>query len=90
LKQEGRRNQYDQGLYLRKRYNDFLDIMYYPDIFHLQSTDVDRTKMSAMLLAAALWKPSEKQSFKADLSWQPVTLSYQDRPKDTVKRKHLI
>ncbi|KAH0950755.1 hypothetical protein HN011_003383 [Eciton burchellii] len=84
LTKEGRRNQYDQGLYLRKRYNDFLGIMYHPNIFHLQSTDVDRTKMSAMLLAAALWKPSEKQSFKADLPWQPVTLSYQDRPEDTL------
>jgi len=64
--------------------------MYHPDIFYLQSTDVDRTKMSAMLLAAALWKPSEKQLFKADLSWQPVTLSYQDRAEDTVKCKYLI
>lgn len=65
--------------------------MYNPDIFHLQSTAVDRTKMSAMLEAAALWKPNEEQSFKTDLPWQPVTLFYQERPEDTVKYlcKHL-
>ncbi|EZA54701.1 prostatic acid phosphatase isoform X2 [Ooceraea biroi] len=84
LTKEGRRNQYDQGLYLRKRYNDFLRTTYHPDIFHLQSTDVDRTKMSALLLSASLWKPNEKQSFKADLPWQPVTLYYQERAEDTL------
>lgn len=57
---------------------------YSPDIFYLQSTAVDRTKMSAMLEAAALWKPTEKQSFKRDLAWQPVTLFYQPRSEDTV------
>ncbi|XP_006564906.1 lysosomal acid phosphatase isoform X2 [Apis mellifera] len=45
---------------------------------------VDRTKMSAMLEAAALWKPTEKQSFKRDLAWQPVTLFYQPRSEDTL------
>lgn len=59
--------------------------MYNPDIFYLQSTAVDRTKMSGMVEAAALWKPSDKQSFKPDLPWQPVTLFYQERQDDTVK-----
>ncbi|KAL6424210.1 hypothetical protein ACFW04_009812 [Cataglyphis niger] len=84
LTNEGKRNQYNQGLFLRKRYDSFLGSMYNPDIFHLQSTAVDRTKMSAMLEAAALWKPNEEQSFKTDLPWQPVTLFYQERPEDTL------
>lgn len=41
--------------------------------------------MSALLEAAALWKPNEKQSFKSDLPWQPVTLYYQPRSEDTVR-----
>lgn len=57
---------------------------YSPNIFYLQSTAVDRTKMSAMLEAAALWKPTEEQSFKRDLAWQPVTLFYQPRSEDRV------
>ncbi|XP_012343616.1 prostatic acid phosphatase isoform X1 [Apis florea] len=84
LTNEGRRNQYNQGLFLRKKYNNFLGLTYSPDIFYLQSTAVDRTKMSAMLEAAALWKPTEKQSFKRDLAWQPVTLFYQPRSEDTL------
>ncbi|XP_043258395.1 prostatic acid phosphatase-like isoform X2 [Colletes gigas] len=84
LTNEGRRSQYNQGLYLRDRYDDFLGQIYSPNIFHLQSTAVDRTKMSALLEAAALWKPNEKQSFKPDLPWQPVTLFYQPRSEDTL------
>lgn len=84
LTNEGRRNQYNQGLFLRKRYNKFLGPLYSPDIFYLQCTAVDRTKMSALLEAAALWKPGEKQSFKPDLPWQPVTLFYQRRIEDTL------
>lgn len=83
LTNKGRRNQYNQGLFLRKRYGSFLGSMYNPDIFYLQSTAVDRTKMSGMVEAAALWKPSDKQSFKPDLPWQPVTLFYQERQDDT-------
>ncbi|CAL7933369.1 unnamed protein product [Xylocopa violacea] len=84
LTNEGRRNQYNQGLFLRKRYNDFLGPTYSPDIFYLQCTAVDRTKMSAMLEAAALWRPTKKQAFKPDLAWQPVTLFYQPRSEDTL------
>lgn len=84
LTNEGRRNQYNQGLFLRKRYNRFLGPTYSPNIFYLQCTAVDRTKMSALLEAAALWRPTEKQSFKPDLAWQPVTLFYQQRSEDTL------
>lgn len=60
--------------------------MYSPDVFYLQSTAEDRTKMSGMLEAAALWKPNKKQMFKPDLDWQPVALFYQKRENDTVKQ----
>ncbi|XP_047355334.1 prostatic acid phosphatase-like [Vespa velutina] len=80
----GRVNQYNQGIFLRQRYNEFLGQTYSPDIFYLQCTSVDRTKMSAMLEAAGLWKPTKEQSFKADFPWQPVTLFYQRRSEDTL------
>ncbi|XP_011699163.1 PREDICTED: testicular acid phosphatase homolog [Wasmannia auropunctata] len=84
LTNEGKRHQYNQGLFLRKRYDNFLGSTYHPDILHLQSTNVDRTKMSGLLEAAGLWKPNEKQTFKSDLPWQPVTLFYQERQDDTL------
>lgn len=62
--------------------------MYSPDVFYLQSTAEDRTKMSGMLEAAALWKPNKKQIFRPDLAWQPVALFYQKREDDTVKHFH--
>lgn len=84
LTNEGRRNQYYQGQFLRERYDNFLGSIYSPDIFYLRSTYADRTKMSAMLEAAALWKPNKEQTFKLDLPWQPVALYYQDRSEDTL------
>ncbi|XP_036143241.1 prostatic acid phosphatase isoform X2 [Monomorium pharaonis] len=83
LTDKGRKYQYNQGLFLRKRYDDFLGSIYHPDIFYLQSTAYDRTKMSGMLEAAALWKPNSKQMFELGLPWQPVTLHYQEFKKDT-------
>ncbi|XP_011875141.1 PREDICTED: prostatic acid phosphatase-like [Vollenhovia emeryi] len=84
LTNKGRRNQYNQGLFLRKRYDNFLGSTYEPDIFYLQTTAVDRTKMSGMVEAAALWRPNEEQSFIPNLPWQPVTLFYQEREDDTL------
>ncbi|XP_014467885.1 PREDICTED: prostatic acid phosphatase-like isoform X2 [Dinoponera quadriceps] len=84
LTNEGRRNQYNQGLFLRECYNNFLGPSYSPNIFHLQSTFVDRAKMSAQLEAAGLWKPNKEQLFKSDLPWQPVTLFYQKQSEDTL------
>ncbi|XP_043470651.1 prostatic acid phosphatase-like isoform X2 [Leptopilina heterotoma] len=77
LTNKGRLNQYNQGVYLRERYGKFLQSKYSPDIFWLQSTAPDRAKMSALLEAAGLWKPDEKQTFKTGFPWQPVALHYQ-------------
>ncbi|XP_012223831.2 prostatic acid phosphatase [Linepithema humile] len=84
LTNEGRKNQYNQGLFLRKHYERFLGSVYDPDVFYLQTTATDRTKMSGMLEAAALWKPNEDQLFRSDLPWQPVSLFYQERTEDTL------
>lgn len=69
---------------MRKRYDRFLGSTYNPDIFHLQTTATDRTKMSGMLETAALWKPNEDQMFRPDLPWQPIALFYQEFTEDTL------
>ncbi|XP_066597461.1 prostatic acid phosphatase-like [Prorops nasuta] len=84
LTNQGRNNQFDQGVFLRQRYGHFLGSEYSPEKFWLQCTAVDRTKMSALLEAAGLWKPSEEQSFKANFPWQPVSLYYQPQDEDTL------
>ena len=84
--QEGRINQYKQGLFLRERYGHFLGRKYTPDIFWLQSTAADRAKMSALLEASGLWQPDEKQTFLTGLQWQPVVLNYQSKAEDDVSQ----
>ncbi|XP_034950111.1 venom acid phosphatase Acph-1-like [Chelonus insularis] len=82
LTNKGRLNVYNEGLYLRDRYGNFLGSEYTPTKFWLQSTSADRAKMTAMILASALWKPDEKQTFKPDVNWQPVVLHYWTRTED--------
>lgn len=72
-------------MFLRQRYDEFLGSKYSPKIFWLQSTYADRAKMSALLEAAALWKPNDEQSFLTNLPWQPVALHYQTAERDSVK-----
>nr|ACE75179.1 histidine acid phosphatase [Glyptapanteles flavicoxis] len=82
LTDKGRLASYNEGLFLRDRYGEFLGDDYSPDKFWLQSTSADRAKMTAMILSAALWKPNEKQKFKSGVDWQPVVLHYWTRPED--------
>ncbi|XP_015115859.1 venom acid phosphatase Acph-1 isoform X1 [Diachasma alloeum] len=82
LTNKGRVNVYNTGAYLRHRYDHFLGESYSPNKFWLQSTSSDRTKMTAMILSSSLWKPSDKQTFKAEIPWQPVVLHYWTRVDD--------
>ncbi|OXU18767.1 hypothetical protein TSAR_012990, partial [Trichomalopsis sarcophagae] len=84
LTSNGRIGQYNQGLFLRERYGHFLGTKYSPEIFWLQSTAADRAKMSALLEAAALWKPDGDQAFISGLDWQPASLNYQTSDKDNL------
>lgn len=84
--QPGKLHAYNEGLWLRKRYDKFLGSHFSPDIFYLQTTAVDRAKMSGLLTAAGLWKPEGNQVWKSNLLWQPVPLDYQPLDQDTVRR----
>lgn len=79
---DGRRDQYEQGRWLRRRYDSFLGETYHPNVMTLQTTDVDRTKMSALLEMAGLWPPAPEQRWHPSLDWQPVPLNYQSLDKD--------
>lgn len=72
--QNGKRNQYELGKFIRKRYSKFLDDTYSPNKVKFRSTDVDRTKMSAQLVAAALYKPVSAQRWNRNLDWQPIPI----------------
>jgi hypothetical protein len=65
--QEGELAQYRLGQYLRERYGEFLGDVYSPDIIVAQSTDLNRTKMSALLALAGLWPSEVPQQWNSDL-----------------------
>ncbi|XP_015514346.2 prostatic acid phosphatase [Neodiprion lecontei] len=84
LTNPGKLQAYNEGLWLRKRYHKFLGGIFSPDLFYLQTTAVDRAKMSGLLTAAGLWKPEGPQIWKSNLLWQPVPLHYQPLDEDTL------
>ncbi|KAK2856791.1 hypothetical protein Q5P01_005526 [Channa striata] len=67
LSQEGMRQHFELGQFLRKRYAGFLNESYDRHEILVRSTDYDRTLMSA-----SLYPPSDQQVFTPDLKWQPI------------------
>lgn len=71
--QIGKRQHFDLGQFFRRRYQNLLgNGGYSSSLVHVQSTDVDRTLMSAMSNLAGLFPPAGPQVWDADLMWQPI------------------
>ncbi|XP_031634102.1 prostatic acid phosphatase-like [Contarinia nasturtii] len=71
----GKQQHYELGKYLRKRYMALLENgSYSPKIVYIQSTDVDRTLMSAASNLAGFFPPKGDQIWKDDLLWQPIPI----------------
>ncbi|XP_054479777.1 lysosomal acid phosphatase [Anoplopoma fimbria] len=72
LSQEGMKQHYNLGQFLRNRYQGFLNQSYERHEISVRSTDYDRTLMSAEANLAGLYPPAGQQVFKPDLMWQPI------------------
>ncbi|XP_072905188.1 prostatic acid phosphatase-like isoform X3 [Hemitrygon akajei] len=68
----GMKQHYALGQYLRHRYHTFLNSSYDQHEVYVQSTDIDRTLMSAQVNLAGLYPPQGHQIFHPDLKWQPI------------------
>lgn len=88
--QIGKQNQYELGKFIRKRYAGFLDAAYSPDRVTFVSTDVDRAKMSAQLVAAAAYKPVGKLQWNRHLDWLPVPIRSEPLNNDRVMTTYYI
>ncbi|XP_018578050.1 venom acid phosphatase Acph-1-like [Anoplophora glabripennis] len=73
----GKRQAYALGKNLRRRYGSFLGDIYTPELVHAQSTDYDRTKMSAILALAGMFPPAPSQQWDDTLNWLPIPISYE-------------
>ncbi|XP_045859515.1 prostatic acid phosphatase isoform X2 [Meles meles] len=72
LTQLGMEQHYELGQYIRKRYRKFLNESYKPEQVYIQSTDIDRTLMSAMTTLAGLFPPEGVSIWNPSLPWQPI------------------
>lgn len=69
---EGKKQIYELGQYLRRRYHNLIGSKYSPNKVYIQSTDFDRTIMSAQVALAGLFPPNEDEKWNDELLWQPI------------------
>ncbi|XP_078511326.1 testicular acid phosphatase homolog isoform X1 [Lissotriton helveticus] len=72
LTQEGMRQQFELGQYLRARYQGFLSSSYRRQEIYVRSTDYDRTLMSAQANLAGLYPPNRSELWNPHIWWQPI------------------
>uniref|UniRef100_A0A8C1IJA9 Lysosomal acid phosphatase n=1 Tax=Cyprinus carpio TaxID=7962 RepID=A0A8C1IJA9_CYPCA len=72
LSQEGMKQHFELGQFLKKRYTGFLSEDYDRHEIFIRSTDVDRTLMSAEANLAGMFPPNGSEEFNPDLKWQPI------------------
>ncbi|GAB6025569.1 mitochondrial acyl carrier protein [Chamberlinius hualienensis] len=72
------------GQYLRQRYDGFLNSSYDHRQFSIDSTDVDRTLMSAYCNLAGLYPPSGNQVWNPAIAWQPIPVHTRPTESDYV------
>jgi len=65
-------NMYNLGVHLREIYNEFLGDTYMPEIMKMRTSEHTLSILSAQLVNAGLWPPSEEQMWMEDFNWQPI------------------
>ncbi|XP_061443479.1 prostatic acid phosphatase-like [Rhineura floridana] len=68
----GMQQQYKLGEYIKKRYEGFLSDTYKRKEIYVQSTDYDRTIMSAEANLAGLFPPTCSETWNQKIRWQPI------------------
>lgn len=67
--------EYELGEYLRKRYKSLIPADVYPNkLVYVQSTDRERTLMSAGAVLAGLFPPTKNQRWNQNILWQPIPI----------------
>uniref|UniRef100_A0A8C6YRJ3 acid phosphatase n=1 Tax=Nothoprocta perdicaria TaxID=30464 RepID=A0A8C6YRJ3_NOTPE len=82
LTKTGMQQLYELGQYMRKRYSSFLNSTYNRQEFYIQSTDYDRTIMSAQSCLSGLFPPTSSQIWNPELPWQPIPVHIVSKSSD--------
>lgn len=70
--QNAKLNMYNFGVHLREVYGDFLGNLYFSNIMKMRTTEYTLSMLSAQLVNAGLWPPSNSQMWMEDFNWQPI------------------
>lgn len=70
----GKLKSYEFGKRFQKRYERFLPVSYSKETVHVQSTDTDRTGMTASAFLAGVFPPHGNQIWNYDLQWIPIPI----------------
>lgn len=65
---------YEFGRSFRKRYAKFLPDTFNSSLVLVQSTDTDRTEMTASAFLAGAFPPNGKQIWNNNLMWMPIPI----------------
>ena len=70
------RQEFALGEFFRSRYSGFLSMAYKRSEIHVQSTNLDRTLMSAQAVMTGLYPPEGVQQWAKSkaLAWQPIPI----------------
>jgi lysosomal acid phosphatase len=72
LTEEGKKQEYLLGQYLRSRYKSFVAENYVANEMYILSSDLDRTILSAQLCLAGMFPTPNGTQWNPQLNWQPV------------------
>ncbi|CAG9832184.1 unnamed protein product [Diabrotica balteata] len=78
LTNEGKKQQYDLGKFTRKRYQGWLSTRYDKKDFYAQTTDFERTQMSALANIYGLYPAKNDQVWYPATDWQPIPVHVAD------------
>lgn len=85
LSKIGKLQEYNLGKWFRKRYDDLITNGYRYDLLRVNSSEMDRTIMSAECFLAGFFPPSSEEFWADDgLKWQPVPIRINPTQLDTV------
>ncbi|XP_017957903.1 venom acid phosphatase Acph-1 [Drosophila navojoa] len=81
----GKRELFSIGSWLRKRYGKFLAPYYSPDLVHAQATGVPRTHMTLQTVLASFFPPKgTAMEWNSKYNWQPIPVFSQQLNEDTL------
>ena len=89
--QAGKLHEYELGKWAHQHYRDLIaGEPYRHDRIRVDSSDVDRTLMSAEPFLAGLYPPSEREMWNNDgIRWQPIPVHTVPRSSDNVNHDFL-